>query len=335
MSVRVGIGPFTGQVRAGSGRTSAREFAEAVELVRLAESCGFESAWVSEHHGAGDGHLAACLPLLAAFAAATRSLLLGTGVLLAPFHEPRLLAADSLRLQDLSAGRVLLGIGMGWRQEEMRMFGVSPGRRLALMLAALRELRSHPGAPPVYLGGLTEPAVRRAGRLADGYVRSLTGVAIATGLEAGRQAVAWLDECSRAAGREPAPLPVALFQNCFVGEWESARAGVLHQLGVYRGWHAGTDSPGRPLQVMAPPELEARALTPCGRPHEVLAAVRPLAEAFGSGRELHLVLRLHYPGMRFEDAARAVEECGANVVAGLRHPVKQEPDVEAADWTSG
>jgi alkanesulfonate monooxygenase SsuD/methylene tetrahydromethanopterin reductase-like flavin-dependent oxidoreductase (luciferase family) len=274
--------------------------------------------WVSEHHGAGDGHLSACLVALAACAGASERLMLGTGVLLAPFHEPRQLAREALTLQDLSGGRLLLGLGMGWREEEFRLFGVPRARRLRLTMAAVEELRRHPGAPPIYLGGLAEPAVRRAGELGDGYVRSLVGVAIATGLEAGREAVGWLEAGACAAGRDPKALPVALFQNCFVGDWREARAGVLHQLGAYRGWHAGSDVPGRPLGVLPPPEAEARAQTPSGPPDAVARALRPLVDTFGAGRDLHLVVRLHYPGMRFETAARAVRRFGAEVIPRLR-----------------
>ena len=57
MVVRVGIGLFTGQVPAGSARSFAQEYRETLELVRLAEALGFDSAWVSEHHGSSDGYL--------------------------------------------------------------------------------------------------------------------------------------------------------------------------------------------------------------------------------------------------------------------------------------
>ncbi|HYX80641.1 MAG TPA: LLM class flavin-dependent oxidoreductase, partial [Actinomycetota bacterium] len=57
MALKVGIGLFTGQLPPGSDRTFAREYAETLELVRLAESVGLHSAWVSEHHGSSDGYL--------------------------------------------------------------------------------------------------------------------------------------------------------------------------------------------------------------------------------------------------------------------------------------
>src|SRR5213078_2523441 len=79
MAVHIGIGLFTAQVPPDSGRTFTQEYREIVDLVRLAETLGFESAWVSEHHGSGDGYMPSLLPTLAAFAAATDHIQLGTG----------------------------------------------------------------------------------------------------------------------------------------------------------------------------------------------------------------------------------------------------------------
>src|SRR5213592_3962951 len=88
MAVHIGIGLFTAQVPPGSPRTFTQEYQETFDLVRLAETLGFDSAWVSEHHGSGDGYMPSLLPTLAAFAAATEHIKLGTGVLLTPFHHP-------------------------------------------------------------------------------------------------------------------------------------------------------------------------------------------------------------------------------------------------------
>src|SRR5438034_8295207 len=130
MGVKVGIGLFTGQVPPGSDRTFTQEYREALDLVRLAETLGFDSAWVSEHHGAGDGYLASLLPTLAAFAAATERIRLGTGVVLTPFHHPLRLAEDAAAVDLLSGGRLILGLGLAWRQEEFRMFGVPVSERV-------------------------------------------------------------------------------------------------------------------------------------------------------------------------------------------------------------
>src|SRR5205823_8708655 len=95
VTVQIGIGLFTAQVPPGSTRTFEQEYRETLDLVRLAESLRFDSAWVSEHHGAGDGYLPSLLPVLAALAAATDRIKIGTGVMLAPFHDPLRLAEDA------------------------------------------------------------------------------------------------------------------------------------------------------------------------------------------------------------------------------------------------
>ena len=129
MSLRVGIGLFTAQLPSGSARSFALEYAETLELVRLAEQVGFESAWVSEHHGSSDGYLPSLLPMLAAFAAVTERIELGTGVVLTPLHDPLRLAEDAAVVDQLSAGRLILGLGNGSREEEFRMFGLTMNDR--------------------------------------------------------------------------------------------------------------------------------------------------------------------------------------------------------------
>src|SRR6266699_5308823 len=130
MAVQIGIGLFTSQLPPGGKRTHVQEYREIVDLVRLAETLGFDSAWVSEHHGSGDGYMPSLLPTLAAFAAATDRIKLGTGVMLAPFHHPLRLAEDAAVVDLLSGGRLILGLGLGWREEEFRMFGVPPSERV-------------------------------------------------------------------------------------------------------------------------------------------------------------------------------------------------------------
>src|SRR5438093_5001662 len=141
MSVQIGIGLFTAQVPPDSGRTFEQEYREIVDLVRLAETLGFDSAWVSEHHGASDGYMSGLLPTLAAFAAATERIRLGTGVMLAPFHHPLRLAEDAATVDLLSGGRLILGLGLGWREEEFRMFGVPVSERVRRTVETVDLLR--------------------------------------------------------------------------------------------------------------------------------------------------------------------------------------------------
>jgi probable F420-dependent oxidoreductase len=344
MGVRLGIGLFTGQIPSGSDRSFAQEYRETIELVRLAEAVGFDSAWVSEHHGSSDGYLPSMLPMLAAFAEATSRVRLGTGLLLTPFHDPLRLAEDAAVVDQISDGRLVLGLGLGWRPEEFRMFGVPFAERRQRTVETVEILRrawtgerfsfegevfrfdrvkvtppaAQEGGPPILLGGHAEPAIRRAGQIADGHVSN------ADDLDAVRQAVAQMEEGARSAGHDPTALQLVLMQNAFVTDegtdaWGLVRDGVMHQWGTYDAWDEEHDTPEHDaLQPAQVDEAMARRSTPAGTPAEVAQALRPAVEAFGGRFEFELLVRLHFPGMGFDVAARAVELFGEQVIPALK-----------------
>ncbi len=343
MAVQIGVGLFTGQVPPGSGRTFTQEYREIVDLTRLAETLGFDSAWVSEHHGSGDGYMPSLLPTLSAFATATDRIRLGTGVMLTPFHHPLRLAEDAAVVDLISGGRLILGLGLGWREEEFRMFGFPIGERVRRTVETIEILRrawtgdrfsfegrvfsfdqvrvtpppERDGGPPIFLGGSAEAAIRRAGRIADGYIRTRGG-----GLDQMRQDFHVVEEEARTVGKDPSRFGVAQLQNAFVWEdgdaWEIVRAGAAHQIGVYGGWAAGGDTPGQDFMVAPVDDETLRRITPAGSPAEVVARLRPMVEAFAGRREFHLIVRLHYPGMDFDTAARAMETFAEKVMPALR-----------------
>ena len=342
MTVRIGIGLFTGQIPPGSDRTFEQEYREVLDLVRLAETLGFDSAWVSEHHGSSDGYLPSLLPMLAAFAAATDRIDLGTGVMLTPFHDPIRLAEDAAVVDQVSGGRLILGLGLGWRDEEFRMFGQPVEERVKRTVDTVEVLRRawtgerfsfdgkiysydhvkvtptparQPG-PPIYLGGFTEQAVKRAGRLGDGYIRSRGGVAD------GKGALTQAEAGARDAGKNASALGFAQLQNAFVwadgDAWEVAKAGANHQIATYAAWREGHDTPEHDSLEVPDTTAIARELTPAGSPAEIALALRPWVDAFGDREEFHLIVRLHYPGMDFETASRAVELFGEEVLPALK-----------------
>jgi probable F420-dependent oxidoreductase len=343
MGIRVGVGLFTGQIPPGSSRTFAREYREAIELVRLAEALGFDSAWVSEHHGASDGYLPSLLPMLAAMAATTERIELGTGIVLTPLHDPIRLAEDAAVVDQLSDGRLILGLGIGWRPEEFRMFDVPISERLQRTVETIEVLRrawsgrrfsfqgrafrydrvrvtpppARPGGPPIYLGGYAESAVRRAGRLGDGYITD------AGAIEDALPAMELFEDGARQAGKDPRSLGLVLLQNVVVARdgsgWQVAGRGVAHQLGAYAAWDAGSDTPLIDRLELPPPDEEGMLKwTVAGTPPEVASGLRPIVEAFAGRAELHLVVRLHYPGMTFDQASSMFEVFAEDVLPALR-----------------
>lgn len=135
------------------------------------------------------------LELLAFVAGRTSRLRLGTGVVVGPHHHPLVLAKRLATVDRLSGGRLTVGLGVGWMREELESTGVdfsTRGRRLDELFLAVRavwsggpasfhgeffdftDVRSEPqplqrGGVPLHVGGHSDAAARRAGRLADGF----------------------------------------------------------------------------------------------------------------------------------------------------------------------
>lgn len=340
MAFKIGVGLFTGQIPKGSARTFHQEYHDAIELARLAEQVGLDGAWVSEHHFSEDGYLPSLLPLLAAMAAVTEKIELGTGVVLAPFHDPIRLAEDFAVVDQIAGGRLICGLGIGWRDEEFRAFEIDTRTRVRRLVEITEILRlawnedrfdyrgkhySYEGiavtpkparVPPILIGGFVDDAIRRAGRIGDGYLSSRVPP------ERVAEALALAADARAEAGKENPPI-VGLLQNAFITDdperdWPMVRDGAGHQLGVYAGWRAGTDAPGTPLEVMPPDEGTLRGATAYGTPEQVVDYLASRVNVLARYPESHLVLRVNYPGMDVEPAARAVELLGKEVAPALR-----------------
>lgn len=116
------------------------------------------------------------LTTLAWLAGRTRRLVLGTTVLVLPYRHPLQVARVAANLADLSEGRFVLGVGVGWAAQEFAALGVEHARRGALTDAYLAQIRrswqqtpEFRGGVPVWVGGNSAAARRRAVRLGDAW----------------------------------------------------------------------------------------------------------------------------------------------------------------------
>jgi probable F420-dependent oxidoreductase len=180
-------------------RLASRE--AVLTLGREAEALGYDSIWTTDHVlMAADqpepyGTILEALVALAYVAAVTERIRLGTSVIVFPQREPVLLAKQATTLDVLSNGRLILGVGAGWNEREFGFLGANfhdRGRRLDEYIRALRTLWSEsdprfdgqfvhfgdvsfrpravqPGGPPIWLGGGSRAALRRAATLCDGW----------------------------------------------------------------------------------------------------------------------------------------------------------------------
>ena len=168
-------------------------------------------------------------------AARTERIHLGTSVVIASQHSAAILAKRVATLDALSCGRVRLGVGIGWQREEYEAVGVpyrDRGRRLDETIEAMRVLWRdewatyhgehvnfenvhmdtkpfHPEGVPILIGGSTEVAARRAGRLGDGwYPYVISPEDFGTGVETIRTA-------AKAAGRDPNRIEITVWPASF------------------------------------------------------------------------------------------------------------------------
>ncbi len=172
------------------------------------------------------------------------------------------------------------------------------------------------GSIPILLGGHVEPAIRRAGRVADGWIRSRS-----SDVPTIKRELSIMETGAREAGRDASRLAFVMLRSAFVWDdgdpWSIVHDGLEHAAMVYDGWDLGGDTPGQGFELPALDD-SARAETAIGTPQEVARRLRPIAEAFGGGRDFTLVVRLHYPGMDYETSSHAIELFGEHVIPALK-----------------
>ena len=167
------------------------------ESARRAEEAGLDALWVPDHiaippddaEGSGGRYLDP-LTSLAWLASATERMRIGTAVLVLPYRPPLPTAKAIATIQELSGGRLELGVGVGWMDAEFRAVGVQRrhrGRITDETLAFLRDafdaeddvttsngqpfvFRPRPARPRIWVGGAPPHALDRAARLGDGWM---------------------------------------------------------------------------------------------------------------------------------------------------------------------
>ncbi|SQD97104.1 MULTISPECIES: LLM class flavin-dependent oxidoreductase [unclassified Parafrankia] len=236
-----------------AGTTMADRYAAALDMAEWADQLGCVTIAVSEHHGSPDGYLPSPIPMLAAMAARTTKVRFRIAALIAPFHDPLRLAEDLIFLDNISKGRVDLIVAGGYVREEFAMFDIpmsERGRRVTETVTTLKAAFSgepfeyrgrtvhltpgpfRPGGPQISLGGSSEPAARRAARIADGFVPSVPEV--------------WefyRDEVQKLGRPDPGPSPIGPNQVTALAEdadegWKRMSPFFLHETNAYGVWQA-------------------------------------------------------------------------------------------------
>jgi alkanesulfonate monooxygenase SsuD/methylene tetrahydromethanopterin reductase-like flavin-dependent oxidoreductase (luciferase family) len=169
-------------------------YAETLEVITWSESAGFKGVWLPEHHGADDGYMPSPMVTLAAIAARTKTINIGTAIALAPLYHPVRFAEECAVLDILCNGRLEMAVAIGYRRRETDAFGVAftqRGARFDEFLQIVRKLwagetvtfegkhftvkdasimpRPPRGHVPLYIGGFADKALERVAKYGDGY----------------------------------------------------------------------------------------------------------------------------------------------------------------------
>jgi len=325
-ALKIGLSPLQGQT----------SFEETLRECEQAEAAGFDSIWLGEHH---NHPLLYPAPLigLAAVASRTRSIRLGTGVLLLPLHHPVMIAEEGAMVDMISGGRLILGIGAGYAPEEFGAFGYSikeRGSRLEESASLLHRLWTeenvtHRGKyyqvdnvtvaprpvqrprPPIWFGAWAEPAIRRAARLGDAWLvgPSASLDEIAPCLQVYRQACR---ETGKGEG------DVALLRYVFVA---SSTKDAISAAGdsfiqafekMYFRWpHPVVKRPAGQLTIKRLAENRIILADPATCIEEIIRFQRELSAS-------HLVCRFSVPGISRQACERSLELFTREVMPALR-----------------
>jgi probable F420-dependent oxidoreductase len=336
----LGFGLLSAQLRPGENDWS-RVYEETVSLAVEAESLGLSSVWTTEHHFVDDGYMPSLAVVSGAIAAATTTIEIGTGVILAPLHHPLRLAEDAATVSLLSKGRFTLGLGLGWSEVEFEGLGAridQRGRAMEEVLTLLPKawtgrpfthegrvyqfpelaVRPAPSARiPVLIGGGAEPAIRRAARLAEGLFSNASASGFLRQLE-------WLkDECDH-IGRDPGELRVIHYSVILPGSssddaWARYTDHLWHMSWKYTDMEASANRQGPPPEAPELTEDDRGALlrraTIAGSSEEIVESLLELREK--AGIPVDFVARSYFPTLLYGAQLELMQQLAEEVAPSL------------------
>jgi alkanesulfonate monooxygenase SsuD/methylene tetrahydromethanopterin reductase-like flavin-dependent oxidoreductase (luciferase family) len=318
----------------GSGIDFPALYSELLRQAEFAEQAGFDSIWVTEHHFTDDGYLAATMPALAAVAARTRRVSIGTYVLLAPFYHPLRLAEDAAVVDVISNGRLRLGIGLGYRAEEFDGFEIPRNQRLGRTLETIEILRrawtgerfSFDGKyfkfkdvrvlprpvtrpyPQLLWGGMSPTAIERGARLDLSFACNL-----------GQREAAHYRDALRRLGKDPNDYSIVNSRTVYVSDsaeqaWSEIERAAVYQASLYAQWLSEATS-GEQRWIEPEPDKVRRTCV-LGSPDQV---IRHLSGIIASGQMTEMIVAMQLPGLEPAKAMLSLERFAAEVLPALRH----------------
>lgn len=312
-----------------------RRFREAVRQTIAARDAGFD-AIISGHHYLSPPYQGLQnVPLLARLAADAGTMLLVTGILLLPLLNPFQVAEDIATLDVICEGRLIFGVGLGYRPVEFEAFGVDPKERVGRMLESLelikrlwtedsvtfegKYFRVHDATctvlpaqkphPPIWIAANADVSVKRAGRL--GYPWIINPHAPMPTIE--RQWLLYKDALVAAGHPLPRWRPIALELHAAPTHEEAidtARPYLAAKYSAYSEWGQDKVLPGDESFRIAFEKLALDRFI-LGTPDEVIDQIERRIERLESN---FFIFRVGWPGMENHRQLRVIEMMGEHVL---------------------
>jgi alkanesulfonate monooxygenase SsuD/methylene tetrahydromethanopterin reductase-like flavin-dependent oxidoreductase (luciferase family) len=304
------------------GADLPRSIGEVIEIVQLCRDLGYDSVFTINHF-LGNLHTPQTISMMARLIDHSGKMQLGTGILVLPLFHPVHVAEEFATLDQLSGGRVILGVGAGYRKEEFNSFGIDiehRGGRLSESIQLIRALWSNEhvtftgkhfnvqdqrigipplqkGGPKIWVGAAARVPVQRAAALGDSWF--IPGSSPSPSYLP--KHIAIYDEALAKCGKPVEGIERPILKEMFVDEdgERARRVAVEH---MKREYAAYGEYEALNWFTSRWEELVENSLL-VGTPAEVIAKI----EALAAHRINHLVLRGWWAGTEVQEAARSLK----------------------------
>jgi alkanesulfonate monooxygenase SsuD/methylene tetrahydromethanopterin reductase-like flavin-dependent oxidoreductase (luciferase family) len=318
---------------------SAERIHELLEQVRLARDLGFDSISASQHYVAAPFQYFQPIPLLARIAAESGEMMLITNILLLPLYNPVDLAEQLATLDIICDGRLVCGVGLGYRDVEYMVFGVERATRVSRFEEALTLLTrlwtedevSFDGEhfhldracmtlktvqrprPPIWIAASSHAGIKRAARLGDAW--TIAGHATLATL---KQQVQFYRETLQSLGKPfPADFPLSKELHIAPERHIALREAQPYLEAKYRAyaqWGQDRELPATE-SFTVPFDTLVQDRFILGDPDDCIGQIRAHQEQLGI---THMKFRVHWPGMPHALVMRTIHLLGEKVLPALR-----------------
>ncbi len=311
---------------------------EMIEQVRCARNNQFYSLWAGQHFLTKPLQMFQSTPLLARLIPEAEGMMIGPNILILPLLNPVEVAELSATMDQLTGGRYILGVGLGYRDEEFQVFHVNKSERIGRMNEAIHLIRRlwteetvdhsgkfftvpnmglglkpvRPGGPPIWIGASVDSAIKRAAKIGDAWLITFY------------PSISWLSQqmnTYRAALEEagkPEPEDVPILRECYVSPnhktaMEEAGPSIKVKYDAYASWGQDQFLPDEE-KFNQPFDQFVNDRFIIGDPSFVREEIKRYNEVLGVN---HFILRLQWPGLAQEKVIQSIKLVGEEVIPYL------------------